>query len=60
MFAFFVQIFLSVLINTIVFVSVVFLVPSLTVEALLFCPILLIFVGVWQVLSFAFFQFCGI
>lgn len=60
MFAFFVQIFLSVLINTIVFVSVVFLVPSLTVEALLFCQILLIFVGVWQVLSFAFFQFCGI
>ena len=40
------------------FCGCVFLcVPSLTVEGFLFCHISLIFVGVWQVLSFAFFSF---
>lgn len=37
-------------------VSVFFCVPSLTVEGFLFCQISLIFIGVWQVLSFAFFS----
>lgn len=43
------------------FCECVFLcVPSLTFQGILFWHISLIFVGVWQVLSFAFFQFCSL